>query len=102
MKSIQHLVSIAQQGLFEANGLVLLPSVFKDLKKEGLKVTKTGTKNGARNKVFISSINWENAYEDGVPVIVTEYISGKSKIYPKEEIKNLAQKLFVLSSMTSK
>lgn len=102
MKSTQHLVSTAQQGLFEAEGLVLLPSVFKGLKKEGLETTKTGTKNGARNKLFISSVSWKNAYKDGVPTVVSEYISGKTKKYPEEEIKNLAQKLFVLSSVAKK
>lgn len=102
MKSTQHLVYIAQRGAFEVKGLVLLPSVFKELKKQGLDMTKTGTKSGARNKVFISSVSWKNAYKNGVPSVVSEYISGKSKNYPENEVKNLAQKLFILSSMSAK
>ena len=102
MTPTAHLVTIARQGSFKVEKLVLLPSAFRQLKKEGLELIKLGTKNGARNKVFVTSINWEHAYSEGIPVAVSEFISGKSKDFPNEDVSNLAQKLFVLSSVSKK
>ena len=96
------LIAFARKGDFEVDRLVLFPSVFKKLSKEGLTLKKLETRNGARNKVFITHVSWKNAYKGNVPDKVSEFISGKTKIYPESEIKNFAQQLYVLSSMKNR
>lgn len=98
MSPRETLRDIARKGSFKAEELVVFPSVFKKLKKEGFEIVKLGSRNGKKDKVFVLNVSWENAYKDGIPSAVSEYISGKSSEYPEEYVENFSQKLFLLAS----
>lgn len=98
MSPRETLRNIARKGSFKVNEFVIFPSVFKKLKKEGFELIKLDTQKGKRDKVFVVFVSWENAYKDGVPTAVSEFISGKSSEYPEADIQNFSQKLFVLAS----
>lgn len=98
MSPRETLRDIARKGSFKAEKLLVFPSAFKKLKKEGFELIKLGTQNGKRDKVFVIFVSWENAYKDGIPSAVSEYISGKSSEYPEEYVENFSQKLFILAS----
>ena len=82
-KTREKLIFSARKGLFESKKLVVFPSTYKILKKEGFKTTKLGTQGGgARNKLYTIDVNWKEAQ-------------------PNSEPKNLAEELFAISSSSS-
>ena len=97
-KTLDRLRTFASNGLLEIDRLLLLPSEFRLLKKEGLTVIKQATQNGSRNKVFFCNVSWKNAYIEEIPKAVSSYIhSQKAQRYPKEDIQNFAQELYVIA-----
>lgn len=100
-KTKERLRLFACNGLLEIDRLLLLPSEFRLLKKEGVTVNKQETKNGARDKVFFCHVSWKDAYPEGIPLAVLEYTSRKAMAYPKNHVKNFAQELYIIAIRAS-
>ncbi len=94
-KRLNKLFIAAERGEMSIENELLYGSEKKKLANAGFKVTSAPS---FKENMSKCSISWLNAFPDGVPLIVHNYISGVIETYPKSHIITLAQELFVIAS----
>jgi len=76
----------------------LYVSEAKVLESQGFKVMKINVKKyelNSRNKKIPCIISWNNPFSNGIPQNVRTYIASDDAIYPKNDVKNFAQSLYL-------
>lgn len=63
--------------------------------KDGFDVVRHGEN---INKELPAIISWSEAFKDGLPLIVSNYIAGIVDTFPKWALKNWAQELYVIAA----
>ena len=87
---------LAEQGKMESNDFPLFKSEEKNLtSKHGLDVIRHGTD---LKKQLPSTVSWEKAFKNGIPLIVINYCTGVIETFPKSAIENWAQELYVIAA----
>lgn len=87
---------LAEQGEMSCNTFSLYKSEEKALRdKDGFTVVRHGED---LKKELRSDISWSEAFNDGLPLIVSNYISGVVDTFPKWVLKNWAQELYVIAA----
>lgn len=90
--------TIAEKGDFSCNTISLFKGEAKSLIKNGFEVKRYGEN---EKKSLPSEVNWEKAFQNGIPPIVLNYCVGIIKTFPKSAIENWAQELFVIAARAS-
>lgn len=85
---------LAEQGYFKAEPLLYI-SEERNLKKHGFEVVRNGDN---KKESLPSKVSWENAFKNGIPLIVSNYINGIIQTYPESAIINWAQELYVIAA----
>ena len=91
------LYSAAEDKKFCMEHQVLYLSEVKALRKKGLEVTIISENFKSIKGLVVATIDWSNAFPNGIPVIVSAYLFGNLDHYPREHIKNQAQELYVIA-----
>ena len=87
---------LAEQGFMTCDCFSLYKSEAKSLReRDGLDVCRHGI---YTKKELPSTISWNEAFKDGTPLDVSNYITGIADIFPKWAIKNWAQELYVIAA----
>lgn len=88
---------LAEQGKMESiNDFLLFKSEEKNLtSKHGLDVIRHGSNT---KKQLPSTVSWENAFKNGIPLLVMNYCTGVIGTFPKSAIENWAQELYVIAA----
>lgn len=85
---------LAEQGNFEAEPHpYLYKSEEKNLKKSGFKTLRLGNN---KKEALPTEVSWKEAFKTGIPPIVSSYIIGEIKTFPK--VSNWAQELYVIAA----
>ena len=87
----------AEKGLFNSEE-TLYTSEARKLLSSGFSVTKV-TEVELKRGLGFYLVSWENPFGSFIPQNVEEYIKGKGE-YPYEDIKTLAQSLYVLTAQS--
>ena len=87
--------SAAEKGLMSLDNELLYGSEIKRYEKQGLFIYHLPSTIKDLEK---SKISWENAFGSEVPYPVVYYIKGITSMYPENEIKTLAQELYVIAA----
>ncbi len=92
----QTILRMAEKGTFSTI-LPLYGSEEKSLTKNGFTVVRP-TDN--RNKPIASTVSWEDAFKNGIPPAVIDYIYGVIETFPR--VSNWAQEIHVIAARASR
>lgn len=95
-KRQQRFYAAAEKGWTYLSGQILYLSEIKKLVREGFNVIDVKTYDNKRN-LHTCTVSWINAYKDGVPPMVLDYIYSIIESYPKCFVNSFAQELFITS-----
>ncbi len=93
----QRLIYAAEKGLKSLEGQILYLSEIKKLTKEGFVIVESETFD-SKKKLYCCTISWQEAYKDGIPPMVLDYIYAVIESYPKNFVNSFAQELFITSA----
>ena len=89
---------LAEQGKMESNkDFSLYKSEEKSLKKaeNGFNVIRHGTD---LKKELPATVSWQEAFKNGIPLVVLDYCIGVIDTFPHSQINSWAQELFVIAA----
>lgn len=88
--------SSAEKGWNYLSGQILYLSEIKKLEKEGFVIIDIKLYDKKR-KLYLCTVSWVDAYKNGIPPMVLDYIYGVIETYPKNFVNSFSQELFVTS-----
>ena len=87
---------LAEKGQMSCEDIFLYKSEERTLvRKEGFEVIRIGSD---ETKQLPSKVSWENAFKNGIPLIVLNYINGIIQTFPYNSISTWAQHLYVIAA----
>ena len=87
---------LAEQGLMSSDDFSLYKSEERALRdKDGFDVCRHGLD---IKKELPAVVSWGEAFKDGIPLVISNYISGDVDTFPKWALKNWAQELYVIAA----
>ena len=86
----------AEKGHMFCSDVFLFKGEAKNLvNRHGFTVTRFGEND---KKSLPSTVSWDDAFKNGIPLIVQNYICGTIETFPKLAIENWAQELYVIAA----
>ena len=92
----QRFQAAAERGWNYISGQILYISEMKKLEKEGFVIIDSELFDKKR-KLYKCTVSWVNAYKEGIPAQVLNYIYCIIETYPKCFVNSFAQELFITS-----
>lgn len=86
----------AEKGLKALDGQILYLSEIKKLTKEGFVIVDSEVFDNKR-KLYKCTVSWMDAYKDGIPPMVLDYIYAVIESYPINFVNSLSQELFIVA-----
>jgi len=92
----------ARKGNFCRERVIVYPNEIKRLERDGFNVSNIVDARIREKKLLVVTVDWSLVFGNGIPHEVYSYINYITDDFPKDQVKNLAEELFVTAHRPNK